>query len=325
MSITGIFNNLLDKVGLYPPPWAMEDLKRFMQHEGNEDKLEKLLQSYPDATRWYYNNENPLAWALWHDNPAAAAKLIAADPELLKDSNAKGETPLVHAALTGNRKVIKFLAAHGADLKQADRDGNTVLHKLAAGESATAETIGLLVSLGADPKARNRSGATPLMTAAKSGSHVAAFYAHDRDITQRDGAGRTLVMAAAASKDPHAAIRFLAAEGADLDEKREADSSTALIQALAAGHAQAVTALMAEGAAVNPESPWLKGYIESRQRAGDLQFERLLQESPAKNALHRKTVKEKRDRVLQEEVESCTEGLDDALTVRPIRLKARTP
>lgn len=95
--------------------------------------------------------------------------------EILKDviglfdidvRDAVGETPLHWAALRGNRQVYQYLIDKKANPALVSTEGNTVLHY--AVKSNNVGFIKMLLTVGADPRARNQAGKTPLDDAAAS-------------------------------------------------------------------------------------------------------------------------------------------------------------
>ncbi|MEZ0260109.1 MAG: ankyrin repeat domain-containing protein [Alphaproteobacteria bacterium] len=325
MSITGVFNNVLDKVGLYPPPWALKELCDCLREPTKDDDLRKLLGKYPDAAKWTAAGMKPLEKALWHKNPRAAKVLAEADPSILKpawrlDSN----TPLRDIVTAQNAKSLSLLASLGADVKETDHNGDTLLHHLAMTGSKP-DFVDLLVQLGADPKAKNEKGETPLVTAVRRGKLIEAFYAHDSDLSQRNGYGDPLIMIAARGESPETAVAALAALGANLEAKQDPIGPTALEQALTAGNAKAITALLQAGAEFDSGSPLANTARVRARNNADHELLKLLNELPeAREARREARLQEmaaRRDKIKQEEMESCTEGLDEKLTVKPIRLK----
>ena len=76
-------------------------------------------------------------------------------------------TPLMKAALTGDRAALKQLLDEGADLNAGDQDGRTALMDATfAGHTKIVED---LLERGADPDAKDLDGWTALMEAASKG------------------------------------------------------------------------------------------------------------------------------------------------------------
>ena len=107
--------------------------------------------------------------------------------------------------------MIQLLLAAGADFKARDRVGRTPLHYVAA-QSENAIEVTLLLAAGADPMARDRYCATPLHSAAQGGGNTELFRAlveAGTDINARDDYGRTALQHAAANTGNPAAYRAL--------------------------------------------------------------------------------------------------------------------
>ena len=68
----------------------------------------------------------------------------------------------------GDRDAIRFLVAQGADLNQADANGDTALHLAVSRDYRV--VVKHLINSGADVNAVNRAGATPLALALEGGS-----------------------------------------------------------------------------------------------------------------------------------------------------------
>src|SRR5581483_9227252 len=85
-----------------------------------------------------------------------------ASPTLV-DTN--GETALTAAASGGlNREALELLLNKGADVKHANRDGDTAL--LIAADKYNRDLIEALLEKGADPNAKDSRGNTALIRAA---------------------------------------------------------------------------------------------------------------------------------------------------------------
>jgi uncharacterized protein len=128
--------------------------------------------------------------ALFHQQPAAADALLAADPELgvpeaaatgrtdrlrellaarpdaIRERTPEGFTPLGLAAFLGGPEAVRLLLEHGADANDdADNPfGVRPVHAAAAAHDP--ETMRLVLEAGAEPNLRQRGGFTPLHEAA---------------------------------------------------------------------------------------------------------------------------------------------------------------
>jgi ankyrin repeat protein len=85
-----------------------------------------------------------------------------------------GDTALHMAAAAFRRPVAELVIAHGADCRAKNRRGAEPLHYAADANhwdpTAQADTIGYLVSIGADPNVRDKSGVAPLHRAVRTRS-----------------------------------------------------------------------------------------------------------------------------------------------------------
>jgi ankyrin repeat protein len=147
--------------------------------------------------------------------------------------------------------AVDKLLKSGADAKAANRYGITPLHLAATNGSAPA--IERLVAAGADPNAALPDGETVLMTAARTGRPDAlkALIARGARVDAKDRLkGQTALMWAAAENNADA-IRVLVEAGADIHERSKSGSFTPLLFAVRGGHNAAVTALLDAGADVN--------------------------------------------------------------------------
>lgn len=118
------------------------------------------------------------------------------------------------AALRDDLESARQLVAQGANVKAADRYGVTPLS--IAATNGNAAMIALLLKAGADPKAALPGGETALMTASRTGKVDA--------------------------------VQVLLDAGADVNAKDDRRGQTALFWAAAEGHAEVVRLLIAHGA-----------------------------------------------------------------------------
>jgi len=167
---------------------------------------------------------------------------------------ADGTTSLHEAAHVDDIPAMTRLIAAGADARAANRYGVTPLWLACLNGSATA--IELLLKAGADANAVLPGGETVLMTAARTGKAdaVNVLLQHGASVNAKEGwRGQTALMWTAA--EGHAeVIKALVARGADV-HARSNGGFTALLFAARDGQIAASKALLGAGANVNDAIP----------------------------------------------------------------------
>jgi ankyrin repeat protein len=111
----------------------------------------------------------------------------------------EGATALMRAAKVTDLEVMRQLLQRGANPNLALRNGTTVLMNVAAragrpqpSEQTTIEAIALLLAHGADVKAANANGQTPLHLAIGRGDAIVRYLAaHGAPLDAKDSSGRT--------------------------------------------------------------------------------------------------------------------------------------
>ncbi len=163
---------------------------------------------------------------------ALAGRLIEEGADI-NAANPAGVTPLLHAVLTSDSKMVRLLIAKGANVKAQGESGVTPLHAAAF----DAELTRVLLDAGADPNAATSSGETPLFGAVRAGNE--------------------------------AVVEILLGASANVNALRTAASRSVppLRDALATGNAAVVRRLIASGADVKliaslPASGLKRGCIE---------------------------------------------------------------
>ena len=138
-------------------------------------------------------------------------------------------------------------------MNAAEADGTTGLHWAVRADDL--ETVRLLLRAGADAKAANRYGVTPLSLAAINGNPavIEALLGAGADPNASLSDGQTMLMIAARTGTPEA-IAMLAAHGANVNARESVLGENALIWAAAEDHPAAIRALIARGADVNARS-----------------------------------------------------------------------
>ncbi|MCJ0826446.1 ankyrin repeat domain-containing protein [Luteimonas sp. 50] len=157
-----------------------------------------------------------------------------------------GMTPLLAATRDswhGRPEAVMTLLANGADPRAADLGGNTPLHH--AARSSDPGVAALLRDAAADLEARNHDGLTPLGIACACGNWRLARFLLERGASaQSDGGTPALLAAASGEEDDAAGVQLLLKHKARVDA-RDAHGRSALHEAAFAGHVEIIAALLA--------------------------------------------------------------------------------
>ncbi|MBJ6985069.1 ankyrin repeat domain-containing protein [Luteimonas sp. MC1750] len=156
-----------------------------------------------------------------------------------------GLTPLLAATRDswhGRPEAVMTLLANGADPRAADRDGNTPLHH--AARSSDPGVAALLRDAAAELDARNAEGVTPLGIACGSGNWRLARFLLERGArTEPEDGSPPLLAAAGGDDDDAAGVALLLRHKARVDA-RDARGRSALHEAALAGHVEIIGALL---------------------------------------------------------------------------------
>ncbi len=158
-------------------------------------------------------------------------------------------TPLLAATRDswhGRPEAVMTLLANGADPRARDDEGNTPLHH--AARSTDPGVAALLLDAAADIDALNDARQSPLAMACLSGNWRLAKFLTERGAQAHPAGGDPVLLAAAATEeDDPAGVQYLLRHKAAVGA-RGADGCTALHHAAAAGHVAIVQTLLDAGA-----------------------------------------------------------------------------
>ena len=163
-----------------------------------------------------------------------------------------GMTPLLAATRDswhGRPEAVMTLLANGADPRANDADGNTPLHH--AARSSDPGVAALLRDAAAELDVLNGDGVTPLGMACAAGNWRLARFLLERGAKpEPEGATPALLAAAGSEDDDAAGVQLLLKHKAKVNA-RDAHGRSALQEAALAGNAEALAALLSAGADVH--------------------------------------------------------------------------
>jgi ankyrin repeat protein len=160
-----------------------------------------------------------------------------------------GMTPLLAATRDswhGRPEAVMTLLANGANPRAGDADGNTPLHH--AARSSDPGVAALLRDAAAELDVLNNDAVTPLGMACAAGNWRLARFLLERGAKPEPGGATPALLAAAGSEEDDAAgVQLLLKHKARIDA-RDAGGRSALHEAAAAGNDEALAALLIAGA-----------------------------------------------------------------------------
>jgi hypothetical protein len=189
-----------------------------------------------------------------------------------------GLTPLLAATRDswhGRPEAVMTLLANGADPRAADADGNTPLHH--AARSSDPGVAALLRDAAAELDVANHEGLTPLGVACAAGNWRLARFLLERGARPAiEGGTPALLAAAGGDEDDPGGVQLLLRHKARVDA-RDRDERTALHVAAFQGHASIVAALLDAGADVHArDAAGATPLLEAARGGAAAAFEALL-------------------------------------------------
>ncbi|KQQ83803.1 hypothetical protein ASF73_17525 [Xanthomonas sp. Leaf131] len=182
----------------------------------------------------------------------------------------RGMTPLLAATRDswhGRPDAVMTLLANGADPRATDNDGNTPLHH--AVRSSDPGVAALLRDAAAELDALNNEGHSPLAMACQVGNWRLAKFLLERGAhSEPEGGAPVLLAAAGTEEDDPAGVQLLLKHKARVDA-RDRQRRSALHEAAQAGHGDIVEALLSAGANLEARdllgrTPWLDAARHAR-------------------------------------------------------------
>jgi ankyrin repeat protein len=226
-------------------------------------------QGFLPVHRWASRRRFPLAAGLFlllstalvgcaHASSPTPNKDVARRELALRDVDYDGKTFVIYAR-TGDLRVVNLFLMSGMDPNAKDESGDTVL--LAAAKNKQSAVVKALAAGKADLNARDKDGLTALMFAARTGdsSMVRTLLDQNADVNAKTDSGRTPLMYAAWTESPEI-VTALLVKGASIDEQ-DHDVGTPLTWAAFFNRAAMAQALLERGADVN---------VRNRQRGTPL-------------------------------------------------------
>ena len=173
--------------------------------------------------------------------------LAAAIVWLAGASHALADAPLADAVRLRDAKTAEALLAKGADVKARDNEGASPLMWAVHNEDVA--LVRRLIAAGADAKAGNDYGATPMSEGAVTGNAeiLRLLLAAGADV-ESPGADRQTALMIVARSGKIDAARLLIDKGANVNAVESWNGQTALIWATAQAHPEMMSLLIAKGA-----------------------------------------------------------------------------
>jgi len=154
------------------PSPSLEDSLFVAACDGDITKTRELLRRGANINAIYDGAYSPLMAAeacTTRPGRPELVELLIANGAAVNLQARNGRTALMYAAKNGDTRAVQALLKSGASVNTADKDGETALMN-AVRFSCDEDTIRVLVEAGADLKATNHKGESPLSsTCIKSG------------------------------------------------------------------------------------------------------------------------------------------------------------
>jgi ankyrin repeat protein len=256
-------------------------------------ELVRSLLARGASARSEPGSDPALHWAVRadkDDNLYAIVELLLEEGCDVNERNNDGCTPL-HSLFKWNaskKNIVQLFLSWGADINMSDDDGDTVLNCLAqyskAWESASRESLEMLLENHADASLANHEGLAPLHKLARSGlaAHVRILLEAGADPSVKDKHNRQPIQYAASTNE--ATVRALLDFGAEVNVTGS-DWPSPIVDASSHASLQVLKLLLDGGADARSEDPgdpgWTALHAACNRRNPDSAFAELLIEHGA--------------------------------------------
>lgn len=195
-----------------------------------------IIQAFP----------NEIHQAAMKGDLAGVKKILAEKPDSVNSKDKDGKTPLHLAVQSGNKDVIEFLLAQGAEIDAKDNKENTPLHNALALRRAGIARF--LLSKGADVKIKDKDGMPAIAYALMGGLKelLVPILDSGQDVNEDFKDGLRIIHLASLLGDKEI-IEILLDRGADINVKSK-ENITPLYAAIYLGHTDMAELLLSRGA-----------------------------------------------------------------------------
>jgi ankyrin repeat protein len=238
--------NIADDRSCRPLHWAAD--------AGAVDVASYLLNQGADLEVRDVDGDTPLHWAAARGR-CSMIELLLARGAKIDARNHQQATPLLYAAMRLQSDAVRLLVARGADVELGNDYGRTPLLYVTR-EGGDIPMARLLLELGANVDARDRSGDTPLSLAAWRGFRaLVELYLDQGAEVPREGNQANALLASAVERGLSRLYFTLLAGGLAIDTGNGPSGSR--LQAAAQGGARDIVAdLIARGSEVDAVDPF---------------------------------------------------------------------
>lgn len=185
-----------------------------------------------------------------HAHGRGAVHLLVLLAPVICLAASSADVRLAEAVMNGDKQGVQSLLKQHVDVDAPQADGTTALDWAVRRDDL--DTADLLIRSGANPKAANRYGITPLYLACVNGNAamIGKLIGAGADPNSANPGGETALMTASRTGNRDA-VRILLDHGAKVNEREGVRGQTALMWAVLENHTEAVKLLLEHGAGVN--------------------------------------------------------------------------